>query len=96
MKIKCTTEKDKIDGIEPKTTVLIDLNEEKVPIMETVPENDNADENDPINHGGPADADIEVDDSDLSTTLTEEMDDINPCMLCQMKKLGGWFNPSAE
>ncbi len=94
--IKCTTEKDKIDGIEPETTVLIDLNVEKVPIVETVPENDDADENDPIDHGGPADADNKEDDSDPSTTTTEETDNIDPCMLHQMKKLGGWFNPSSE
>jgi len=76
--------------------MLIDLDVEKVPIMETVPENDDADENDPIDHGGPADAANKVDDSDLSTTTMEETEDIDPHMLCQMKKLGGWFNPSAE
>ncbi len=94
--IKCTTEKDKIDGIEPKTTVLFDVNVKKVPIVETVLENDDADENDLINHGRPLDADNKVDDSDLSTTTMEETEDIDPCVLCQMKKLGGWFNPSTE
>jgi len=94
--IKCTTEKEEIDGIEPETIVLIDLDVEKVPIVETVPDNDNVDENDPIDHGRPVDADIEVDDSDPSTTTMEETDDIDPRMLCQMKMLGGWFNPSAE
>jgi len=94
--IKCTTEKDKIDGIKPETTVLIDLDVEKVPIVETVLENDDADENDLINHGRPVDADNKVDDSDPSTTLTEEIDDIDPCMLRKMKKLGQWFYPSAE
>ncbi len=94
--IKCTTEKDKIDGIKPETTILIDLDVEKVPIVETVPENNDMDENDPINHGRPADADNKVDDSNPSTTMMEETDDIDPRVLCQMKNLGGWFNPSAE
>jgi len=76
--IKCTTEKDKIDGIEPETTVLIDLDVEEILIVETVPENDDADENDLIDHGGPVDTDNEVDDSVLSTTMTEETDDIDP------------------
>ena len=94
--IECTTEKEKIDGIEPKTTVLFDVNVKKVPIVETVLENDDADENNPINHGGPVDADNKEDDSNLSTTTTEETEDIDPRVLHQMKKLAGWFNPSAE
>ncbi len=88
--------KRKNDGIKPETTVLFDLDVEKVPIVETVPENDDADENDPINHGGPVDTDNKVNDSDPSTTTTEETEDIDPCVLRQMKKLGGWFNPSTE
>ncbi len=94
--IKCTTEKDKINGIKPKTTVLFDLDVKKVLIVETVLKNDNADENDPIDQGRPVDTDNKMDDSNLITTMMEETEDTNPCVLCQKKKLGGWFNPSAE
>ncbi len=63
--------KDKIDRIKPKTTVLFDLDVKKIPIVETVPEDDGVDEIDPIDHGRPADADNKVDDSDPSTTTME-------------------------
>ncbi len=74
--------------------IVIDV--ETVPEVETVQDNDDEEENDAINHGAPADKDNETNNNAGSMASTKEDDDIDPRILRQMKKLGGWFNPDAE
>jgi len=43
----------------------------------------------------PANADSEIIYGESMASM-EDKEDIDPCIMWQMKKLGGWFNPAAE
>jgi len=91
-----TGNEETTEQVNPSVMSDIVIDVEIVPEVETVPDNDDEEENDAINHGAPADKDDEMNNNAGSVASMKEDDDIDPCILCQMKKLGGWFNPDAE
>jgi len=70
------------------SNIVIDI--ETVPEVETVPDNDE-EENDAIDHGTPADKDNEMNNNAGSVASTNEDDNIDPCILRQMKKTNSLF-----
>ncbi len=69
--------------------IVIDV--DTVPEVETVPDNNDEEENDAIDHGAPADKDNEMNNNAGSVASTNEDDNIDPCILRQMKKTNSLF-----
>jgi len=69
---------------------------ETVPTVETVPDNyDNDDEIVPSNHGAPAVANNTATAAAINATMMANARQGHARVLREMKKLGGWFNPTA-
>jgi len=66
---------------------------ETVPVVETVPDKDEEKE---INHGTPVDHDNDTNNDAGNEASLDDKEELDPCILCQMKRLGGWFNPTAK
>jgi len=94
--IRHPTGNEEMTEVAPPVMSDIVIDVETVPEVETVPDDDDEEENDVIDHGAPADKANETVNDAESVDSMEDEDDIDPCILRQMKKLGGWFNPDAE
>jgi len=80
------------ESVHPSITDKILLNIENVPVVETVPDKEDKVE---VDHDAPPDANNTNNNVANDASLDKE-EEIDPQILRQMKKLGGWFNPTAK